>query len=199
MNRTNAALQLATPLIAITALAVSLVGLLAQPDAEYIETDRALNMRRDQLEQQLNWIEPAELIHARELQRNITSFIKWKREWTEFIAAYRAYGALTKEIRRGEADVFDNLQTSYARKKEHQLKAVATQAIKPPAPDTQVVLNAVEVIQLAQILIEIEGANDIQLATLLEERANWEETRNTQGAKDLRKLLKETRAAPEKP
>lgn len=198
-KRAIAALQIATPFIATAALFLSLASLFARPEAKHMELEDALVTRREQLDQQLHWIEPTKITNAWELKHAINSLAKWKREWNEFIAAYRAHGALTSEIRRGEADVFDNLRTSYARKKEQRLKAVATQATKPPTPDSQVILDADEVIQLARLLIDIAWADDIGLATLLEERANWEEPRNTQGAKDLRKLLNEARAAPENP
>lgn len=190
MKRAFAALQFAAPFIAIIALALSLVGLFTQTQAKHVELDHALAMRRNQLEQHLAWIEPHEINHAAELHRSIETFKKWQHDWQEFTAAYRAYGALTSEIRRGEADVFDNLQTSLARRKELELKTIATQSIKPPTPESQVILTAEEVIQLATTLIDTGWAKDINLAALLEERASWEEARDPGGAATLRELAK---------
>lgn len=186
-------LQLAISLVALVALALSLAAFFTRPEANYIELDDAIGNRHSQLEKEFDWIEPEEETNGRLLIWNIKKFTKWKNEWQEFAQAYRAYGALTSEIRRGEADVFDTLKTSRARKKELEFKAVATQAIKPPTAQSQIILSVDEVIQLSHTLIEVGWAKDIELAELLEERAKHEQPANPENAKQLRKVVENLR------
>lgn len=173
---------------AILALALSITSLLSQPDNKRVELDHAVVMRRNQLEHELGWLKPENVSQAAELNRRIQSFVTWKTEWEEFAAAYRAYGALANKGTRLSADLSDDRLTSIARKKELQFKAVITQAIKPPTPDSQVILDANEVIQLAKLLIEIGWEEDVNLAGLLDERARHEEVQSPEQAAELRKL-----------
>lgn len=181
-------LPIITLVAALAALAFSLAAFFTRPNARYLELDNVIEARRSQLEQEFSWLEPEDQTQVKWLIWSIKKFIKWKSERQEFAQAYRAYGALTSEIRRAEADVFDAAQTMRDRKRELEYKAVAAQAIKPPAPNSQIITSVDEVIQLAHTLNEIGWDKDVNLAALLEERAKHEETANPDDARKLREL-----------
>lgn len=167
---------------ALTALVLSLAGLMYRP-SRYVELREAAHTRRHQLEQQLNSFKPKDTTSITWLLFDIKMFNKWKNAWRKFLQAYRAYGALTDETTRYDADMYDRLLTPRARRTELELKTVAVEAFKPPTAQSQLILTTDEVIQLAHTLIEVGWAKDVKLASLLEERAAWEQPRDPENAK----------------
>lgn len=173
---------------ALTALVLSLAGLMYRP-SRYVELREAAHTRRHQLEQQLNSFKPKDTTSITWLVFDIKMFDEWKDAWRKFLQAYRAYGALTDETTRYDADMYDRLLTPRVRKTELELKTVAVEAFKPPTLNSQIITSVDEVIQLAHTLIEVGWDKDVKLSELLEERANWEQPRDPENAKQLRKVV----------
>ncbi|MBE7492931.1 MAG: hypothetical protein HS108_14415 [Planctomycetes bacterium] len=150
-----------------------------------VELDRAIADRRAYFDELYRVTNPEHIRNGDDLCRATRLFARWEREWNDHVQALKYTTALAGHAVVGLAHKDTNRPTREGKERKRQLQNLAAQAIKPPTPDSKIVLTTDEVIQLATTLIDAGWAKDINLAILLDERASLDETRNPNSAKEI--------------
>lgn len=185
----------ATLLLVFIALAlaaaalVSSLTVLDQPDPR-IELGRAVADRRAYLDELYRVTNPEHIRNGDDLCRTTKLFTLWEREWSDHVQALNYSTALAGHIMVGLAHKDTDHPTREGKERKHQLQALVIEAINPPTPESQVILNTEEVITLAQVLIDAGWAQDIDLDKLIEKRAKTEESRSTEDASKIREFIR---------